>query len=247
MKNEQLIDFVNKYQHKTWNWTALSLNKNITMNIILEYPEKPWNWNMLSKNINFNFDIVEKYPQKPWNWKYLSLNRNITMDIIEKYEDKWDWRALSSNHCITVDIFEKYHEKPWDWYWLSRNFGITIDIINKYYQKPWNYMLLLGNPNINMNNIEILHKSIISHINLRVGMSHISTNPNITFDFIEKHMDWIWDWNNLSYNKFTLQNNLNKQYILLNIYKYSSLPLELINQIYSFISDSLTPPYGVSY
>ena len=43
---------------------------------------KPWSWDYLSINPNITFDIVLAHPYKPWNWYYLSLNPNITLDNV---------------------------------------------------------------------------------------------------------------------------------------------------------------------
>jgi hypothetical protein len=78
--------------------------------------------NNLSMNPNITTEIIEKYPDKPWNWDYISLNSNITIEFIEKYPDKkWYWKSISKNPNITMEIIEKYPDKPWDWDGISMN------------------------------------------------------------------------------------------------------------------------------
>ena len=60
--DHHFINFINKYSNKPWNWTYLSVNPNITFDIIEKYIDKPWNCFFISlKNNNTTFDIVEKY------------------------------------------------------------------------------------------------------------------------------------------------------------------------------------------
>ena len=38
------------------------------------FPDKPWNYEYLSLNPNITYDIVQKNPDKSWNYYYLSQN-----------------------------------------------------------------------------------------------------------------------------------------------------------------------------
>ncbi|GAH98526.1 unnamed protein product, partial [marine sediment metagenome] len=42
--------------------------------------------------------------------------------------------------------------------------------------------------------------SIASHPDWRWNMEGLSWNPNITPEFVERHLDWEWDWMELSQN-----------------------------------------------
>ena len=84
--------------------------------------DRPWDWSELSRNPNITMDIVEANMDKPWDWDRLSFNPNIVWDIVENNMDKpWHWHALSSNPNITMDIVEATLDKPWSWKGLSRN------------------------------------------------------------------------------------------------------------------------------
>ena len=60
---------------KHWNWQWLSVNPNITMEIVQQNPDKPWDWKWLSENPNFTMEMVQQNPDKPWNWRGLSSNK----------------------------------------------------------------------------------------------------------------------------------------------------------------------------
>jgi hypothetical protein len=99
-----LLDLINFFPNKPWNWYCISRNSNITWDIIRNNPDKPWDWNGLSENINITWDIINDNPDKPslagrsWNWEGISENINITWDIIIDNPDKpWDWNGISLN------------------------------------------------------------------------------------------------------------------------------------------------------
>ena len=75
-------NFVMKYEDKL-DWHCISINPNITMEMIEKYPDKPWNWEYISYNPNITMEIIEKYPEKPWVWWGISQNPNITIEIVD--------------------------------------------------------------------------------------------------------------------------------------------------------------------
>ena len=109
MKN-RLIQLINYYQMEIQLLEQQA--KNIVfihlMNLIEKYPDKPWDWRVISSNPNLTIEMIEKYPDKPWNWKGISHNPNLTIEMIEKYPDKpWDWKGISYNSNITMEIIQK--------------------------------------------------------------------------------------------------------------------------------------------
>jgi hypothetical protein len=92
------------------------------MDMIEKHPEKTWVWSYISSNPNLTLEMIEKYSEKPWSWTCISYNPNLTMEMIEKHSEKpWDWQNISYNTNLTIDIIEKYPEKPWNWYCISSN------------------------------------------------------------------------------------------------------------------------------
>ena len=96
-----------KYTEKPWEWEWISLNPNLTMEIIEKYPDKPWKWEWISSNPNITMEMIEKYPDKPWNWDFISENPNLTMEFIEKHLDKINFNTLSKNKIIFKTIVAK--------------------------------------------------------------------------------------------------------------------------------------------
>ena len=99
-------------------------------------------------------------------------------------------------------LLEKYPNKPWDWSYITANSNITIDFIEKHMDKPWDWDWISRNPNITMEFIE-------KHPDKPWNWWAISNNQNIKIDIMENNIEEI-NFGELSINKFTYQNKLNK-------------------------------------
>jgi len=53
----------------------LSEDRDLDWNVVRENPNKSWDWSSLSLNPNITWDIVQQNPEMPWNWEYLSENK----------------------------------------------------------------------------------------------------------------------------------------------------------------------------
>jgi len=40
---------------------------NELVELLEEYPDKPWNWIAISANPNVNMEYIESHPDKSWN------------------------------------------------------------------------------------------------------------------------------------------------------------------------------------
>ena len=67
-----------------WNWAMLSINKNITWEIVKENMDKPWNWYELSCNENITWEIVKENMDSPWDWRCLSTNKDMLLSLDDK-------------------------------------------------------------------------------------------------------------------------------------------------------------------
>ena len=100
----------------------ISMNPNITIEMIQNNPDKPWNWSSISRNPNITIDIILEHPDKHWDWSEISRNPNITMQNIRDNPKKpWKWNWVSFNPNININIIKNNPEKPWDWHGISQN------------------------------------------------------------------------------------------------------------------------------
>ena len=90
--------------------------------MIRDNPDKPWDWSNISCNPNITMEIIKDNPDKPWDWLYISFNPNITWEIIKDNPDNpWEWKYISSKPNITMYNIREHPDKSWDWDWISMN------------------------------------------------------------------------------------------------------------------------------
>ena len=67
------------------------MTENHLLQLLEAFPDKPWNWWELSENQNITLDYALSNPDKPWDWGRLSFNPNNTIDDVMSHLDKhWD-------------------------------------------------------------------------------------------------------------------------------------------------------------
>ena len=87
----------------------MSINPNITWDIIQANPKKSWDWYEISRHPNITWDIIINDLNKPSYLKFI-------------YPSKpWDWDGISKNPSITWDIIQANPDRTWSKYWLEKN------------------------------------------------------------------------------------------------------------------------------
>ena len=105
-----ILDIQDKY---ITDYLWLSLNPNITWEIVQANQDKDWSYYNLSRHPNITWDIVYANPDKPWAYDELSCNPNINWKIMEKWSDReWDYNEASSNPMTKskLDFIKKKFE-----------------------------------------------------------------------------------------------------------------------------------------
>ena len=93
-----LLELLELFQDKHWDYKWLSQNPNINWEIVRDNQDKPWSYACLSRNPNITWEIVRDNPDKPWRYDMLSSNPNITWEIVRDNPDKpWSYASLSTN------------------------------------------------------------------------------------------------------------------------------------------------------
>ena len=147
---------------KPWDYSKLSLNPNITWDIVQNNPDKPWNYQILSENPNINWCIVQSNPEKEWDYSFLSRNPNITWDIVRNNPNKdWNYYFLSYNPNITwyngVNLVKSSDQRGLLHLYKRSSYS------SKLKSKNWNYNKLLSNINFFNNSYVEKIKNTISH------------------------------------------------------------------------------------
>lgn len=160
--------------------------------------ENEWKDEWFENCIKFKnmFDIPNN---KFWCW--VVYNKNIQMknilNINKENKDFINWRDLSSNPSIGWDDIVRYPELPWDWRKLTSNPSISYSIIKQNKNKHYNW----SKENI-LSKEDVFWDDILDLINFEDEFGDysrlVSTNPNITWDIVQKNNWFKWDWDELS-------------------------------------------------
>ena len=95
-------------------------------NFILKNIDKPWNWSLLSQNPNITMDIVKDNLDKPWDWESLSRNSfkveketfvfNRQREYMAAYriQQWWFKNTMSPEYAIGRKFIEKRRRQLFD-------------------------------------------------------------------------------------------------------------------------------------
>ena len=166
-------------------WYSLSVNPNITWDLIKKHIYKPWNWYLLAKHPNITWDIIKNNSNKPWyntdTFYGISENPNITWDIIINNLDfLWSWKELSCHQNITFEIIKNNLHYDWSWEMISYNPNITWEHIFDNPTYKWNLNTLIYNKNIYWD-----------IINNNENIMAFLKNKYKNIDYIFDNLDWL--------------------------------------------------------
>lgn len=200
-----------------WDKDAESRNINITLEKLLEKPDDAWNWELLSENDGVNDEMVLAQTNRPWNWFKLSHRPKTSFSLVAKYFNcGWDWDYLSSLR-VSVSILEAHPYFPWNFDILSKNLSLTDKPVLENPDLKWNWALLSKNPFVSfdvvfalpnkswdwreLSNCIITMKLFKKHLGLPWDWTVLSSNSNVTGEFVIGHAGLPWDWSKLSENR----------------------------------------------
>lgn len=230
-------DIITKNPEYPWNWYSFCKNPNITLDIVKSYPNVRWDWGALSANSAIKWNDVNNLDLS-WDYFHLHQNPNMNIQNLEYMDRKLHeensigiiWTVLSSNPSITIHDMRKYKDEAWFWKFLSRNPNITYSIVKENMDLKWNIDGLLGNPNFTVDRVKQLFDIDDINYDMYVGNPNVeldeleniieeygffetmSSNPNITMDFIQKYHYERWKPYLLFKNEF-LKNPWKKKII----------------------------------
>jgi hypothetical protein len=188
---------------KKWNWYALGMKENITMEYVRFYRDNNiYNevrdaWVNISKNKVIKWKDVVDNPDIPWSFVGLSTNPNITWDIVlENVDKEWSWQHLSYKEGLTWDrvgcassvVGEKLVSPP----------SLTLDIIKTHMDKNWNYYGVCSQDSMTWEMFVKLKAEM--KVYCRYFWAGISCNKNIDWDIIKANRDLPWNWDLMSGN-----------------------------------------------
>jgi hypothetical protein len=114
-------DVINNLNYN-WNFENLCGHPNFTIQNILQLIDinelTEEHINNLSLNPNITPDIIEKYPNIRWSYLNLSLNPSITLDyILKTFDNEWEWNYLPFNPNIDFIMIPGINYKLYSYYY----------------------------------------------------------------------------------------------------------------------------------
>ena len=213
-----------------WDWKCMSLNKNITWDIVSKNPDLPWDWSALSKNNNITWDIIKSNIKSPWDWQCISWKGYITVEIVEEYSDlRWNWRSLSWNDNLVnnEDVVIKHLDKNWSFYEKLSTIYYSDRVYESSMDKSWNWKIISANPKLSID-------FICLHLDDKPwDWTRLSERNDLTWDIIAYHLDKPWDWSKFCSQTITwdhMSQHLDKNWNWYGISRFRPLTLDILNK-----------------
>ena len=90
------------FRDKVPHWYPLSMNSNITLDIIQSNPKIHWDYSGVCENPNVTWEMSKNFKELvDYYYMYISSNPNITWEIVaENIDEQWNWDNLSNNKFL---------------------------------------------------------------------------------------------------------------------------------------------------
>jgi hypothetical protein len=131
---ETIINSMDKIKYD-WNIIAANFNISIEKNHPKNDPESIWNPITLSMNYNLTMEIINKNLLVGYDWEYISLNPTLDWleDILPNIDKPWNWISLSKN-LFTKSKIPKLLE-----YYKSENYKKRL--VRQFLDKCWEELI----------------------------------------------------------------------------------------------------------
>lgn len=127
-----------------WDYEALMINPNTTLELIDKLPDKPWQYDMMSLIPSLRIqDVVARFDPSWW----VGLTKHIKGEhILQHPELRWDWHSISRSRFLDMSFVAAHPEFPWDWDEINGRQDLTMQFIQNHPDLPWMECWLSMNP-----------------------------------------------------------------------------------------------------
>ena len=185
-------------------WIDISQRSDFTWQHVQKYPNVRWSAWAIYKIAPLEY--IMNNPTMSWPFDYISERPDLTIPFIRHFSNKLDWFRISEN--IDFHLVIENPDLPWDYDGLSSNKKITTDDIIENTQIKWNFKKLSKHIDINFiyanTTLPWDDNTLLTRLNLNFIRGHlnpkwleyseISSNPNLTIDFILEYPSFRWHW-----------------------------------------------------
>jgi hypothetical protein len=119
--------------------------------------------------------------------------------ITNSLQQTMDILNFSKIGCLhqRADDITTYYQKQWDSWWFAHVTKYIKDEYNEWIPHYGIFPTILTNPNLTM---EMVEKLIKMNLGLPIDYNYLSSNPNLTIQFINAHPIENWNWHRISCN-----------------------------------------------
>jgi hypothetical protein len=125
------------------DWFQISEHHDLTWKIIqksIRDDPAAFDWTGISKNPNVTLEIIQENPHLPWDWDIIIQQPYISQEYIEANYDKYDPLCIEQNPNLTIEFMLRHPELNWYGVWLNPN--LTWETVAPYANKCSSWELL---------------------------------------------------------------------------------------------------------
>lgn len=205
-------NIIRSYPHFMYSFKAISGNKKVTLDFVLEFIEKGWDWNVLSARADIiNPDSLEEFPEllRDVRWKHMHKNPSLTEKFVEQHiNEDWDFPELTSHPCLSLNFILKYASKGWNFKVLTKHRDMTLEYIRNHPHHDWDWPII---PVQFAADKEQVLEVADQFIDKEWDFTILSEFLYLTWDFVLRHMNKPWVKELLRQHSFEYQRNIKKQ------------------------------------
>ena len=212
-------EFINEFKDQL-DWDEVCQFSELSEKTIEKY-EKYIVWSFwFSQNQVLSEDFMRKYKDK-LHWDYLSCSQKMSEDFIREFKDRVNITRRLGMQPLSEDFLEEFHDK-FNWTKVASCQKLSTDCIRRHEKE-----IFIGD-HIMFDDDSILPIELIRKYKNNLNWVGISTNHNLTEDFVEEFKNNIY-WDTLiSSNKYV---SLSTEF-LMKMKKY--IPLSCLLEVKSF-------------
>lgn len=206
-----LLNILQAFSDKDWNWYEISGNPCITIDYIIAFPNVEWDWFRILCNLDINLNELIKIWKKQIKNNSTIFSKNINSLVISNIMNSYDKSKLIELKYSRgiFDLISIFPDKEWNWTEISWIIDVPLDIIKNNILKDWNwYGLSWNSSTITLEFIDSLYTitnhDLVEHIHKLIdwrGLSYILDFTKEQVLFTNGELTRKWDFDCLSSNE----------------------------------------------
>ena len=242
MGENELVKIYKRFSNMAndWNIMNISYNPNLTIELAKKLFDFYISTRGISSNPGISIEDIFANEHLDWDWDGVCMNPNLRIHHLPKLLEKTDnLFEISRNEGIKWEDIENNPHIDWHPSGIIKNPNVTWDIVKRRRDIRWNDHDLLWNHNTmpymieemieeNYEILEYCHQNVIDKLDIaKLGNEEwelLSSNENVSWEFIKRHIRKPWNWNLLSSNPYIPLEEFFKRHDVINWKFLSSNP-----------------------